>query len=69
MKVFPGAAAVVGEPAPGRAALLLPTSQAQPLLGCTAGFSPKGYYPETGLGEINGDLLEADFWTAIFNGP
>ncbi len=23
---------------------------------------PTGSYPETGLEEINGDLLEADFW-------
>ena len=30
------------------------------------GWSPTGSYPETGLEEIDGDLLEEDFWPASF---
>jgi hypothetical protein len=29
---------------------------------------PAGSYPETGLGEIDGDVLEADFWPGIISG-
>jgi hypothetical protein len=29
---------------------------------------PTGAYPETGLEEINGDLLEADFWPGMTSG-
>jgi hypothetical protein len=31
-------------------------------------WSQYGSYPETGLGEINRDLLEADFWPGIASG-
>jgi len=27
-----------------------------------------GSYPETGFGEIDGNLLEADFWPGIISG-
>jgi hypothetical protein len=34
----------------------------------SAGGRPHGTYPETGLEEINGDFLEADFWPGVASG-
>jgi hypothetical protein len=36
----------------------------QPRATFLASSRPSGSYPETGLEEINGDLREADFWSA-----